>query len=161
MTEIKVTHPLPAADQLHEDIGIPGWIAQRVLDLNPGESGTWERGAGEGDGWGTWSASCLPSGSLQISRTMRYHIVGEEPSPKMRDLRTQAFEQAALAVAEGAGWGETLEDDTRRFIRSADPHTIRGTNSEGAEISFTWSFSYDDVPAITARAREILTTDAR
>jgi hypothetical protein len=68
----------------------------------------------------------------------------------------QAIEQAALAIARGGGFDASLEDAARRLIRSADPHTISGTNGEGREIRFDWSYGYDDVPAIAAAAREIL-----
>jgi hypothetical protein len=74
-------------------------------------------------------------------------------------LHEQALECAAVATAETwsiHGGLDSVEDVARRLIRSADPLHCAGTNSEGAEILFDWSFSYEDIPAITAGARALL-----
>jgi hypothetical protein len=46
-----------------------------------------------------------------------------------------------------------LEDIIADLIRT-DPLPCRGSNSEGREIAFEWSFDRDDIPAIAAQARE-------
>jgi hypothetical protein len=56
-------------DELHDTLGMPCWIAGRVLELDPGETGTWEEGPD------TWTVERLPSGSLEVQKTTRYHVV--------------------------------------------------------------------------------------
>lgn len=85
------------------------------------------------------------------------------------DLSSQAFSWAAHLAAEQhvrtlqyTPEGETpptLEATIRNLIRRADPLSCRGTNSEGAEISFTWSFGYEDVAAIAVFAQRELGPD--
>lgn len=70
----------------------------------------------------------------------------------LRSQRSQAIQQAALAVAEGGGYDASLTDTAERFIRSADPHTV--TDQRGNR--FEWSFGYDDVPEIVAVAEKII-----
>jgi len=70
----------------------------------------------------------------------------------LRSQRSQAIQQAALAVVEGGRYDASLTETAERLIRSADPHTV--TDQRGSH--FEWSFSYDDVPEIVAAAEKIL-----
>lgn len=68
--------------------------------------------------------------------------------------REQAIAHAALNVAErAASTGWTLETASREFVHGKDPHQPGSVNSAGQEITFTWSYGYDDIPDIIARAR--------
>jgi hypothetical protein len=41
-------------------------------------------------------------------------------------------------------------------VSRAHRHPVRGVNPEDSEIAFEWSFSDDDVPAITSAARSLV-----
>lgn len=71
----------------------------------------------------------------------------------MASQRTHAFRAAGLAVVDAmTGFpGEPLEDIARVFVKSADPHQVRGPGGK-----FEWSFGYGDVPEIVTEARKLL-----
>jgi hypothetical protein len=75
-----------------------------------------------------------------------------------KSLYAQAVDSAALMVAEAweaRGGTDSAEDLARELIRKHDPLQCEGVNDSGAEISFTWSFGYADVPAIASRAQAL------
>jgi len=71
-----------------------------------------------------------------------------------RVRREQAIRSAALAILEASDvTGESLESAAHRFTREPALRQAWGIDSAGAEITFTWSYSEEDIPDLIAQAR--------